>query len=65
MKLFSFLAAALLVAAGLRHVSRRLAGHRRIRPRLLSRVNTQVHRINQRRTPAPADSSPHEPGSAP
>ncbi|WP_188835410.1 hypothetical protein [Flexivirga endophytica] len=34
-------------AAGLLGLSQRLALHRRLIPRLTSRINTQVHRINQ------------------
>jgi hypothetical protein len=41
-----FLAVAAAIAL-LRHSARRLARHQRIMPRLTSRVNTQVHRINQ------------------
>lgn len=34
-------------AAGLLSLSQRLALHRRLLPQLTSRINTQVHRINQ------------------
>ncbi len=42
-----FIATALAVGAGLRHAAQRLATHQPLVPALTSRINTQVHRINQ------------------
>lgn len=41
---------ALLVAAavGLRHAAHRIATHQPVLPAVTNRINTQVHRINQR-----------------
>jgi hypothetical protein len=38
----------LAAGAGLRHASQRLATHQPVLPGITSRINTQVHRINQR-----------------
>lgn len=40
-------ASVLAVGAGLRYASHRLATHQPVIPGVTSRINTQVHRINQ------------------
>lgn len=47
MKLISGALASAAAVATFRYVTHRLATHQRIIPNPLSRVNTQVHRINQ------------------
>ncbi|MBM7517066.1 hypothetical protein [Nocardioides nitrophenolicus] len=42
------IASVLAVGAGLRYAAQRLATHQPVIPAVTNRVNTQVHRINQR-----------------
>jgi hypothetical protein len=48
MKILSLLVALVATFLGLRYISNRIATHKRVLPGLGRRVNTQVHRINQR-----------------
>jgi hypothetical protein len=48
MKIIALLIALAGVLAVLRFLSNRLAEHRTLIPNPLSKINTQVHRINQR-----------------
>lgn len=47
MKFLSIAGATVVGAVGLRALSQRLALHQRVVPQLTSKINTQVHRINQ------------------
>lgn len=48
MKIVLKLLSLVAVGAGLRYASNRLALHQPVLPALTKRINTQVHRINQR-----------------
>lgn len=48
MKLLITVASVAAVGAGLAYASQRLATHQPVLPVLTKRINTQVHRINQR-----------------
>jgi hypothetical protein len=48
MKLLLTLLSVVALGAGLRHASNRIALHQPVLPALNNRINTQVHRINQR-----------------
>lgn len=47
MRLLFTVASVAAVGAGLAYASQRLATHQPVIPGLTSRINTQVHRINQ------------------
>jgi len=48
MRLLITAASLLAVGAGLRYASNRMATHQPVIPGVTNRINTQVHRINQR-----------------
>jgi len=48
MKTLALLLAVVAGLLGLRYLSNRIATHQQVLPPLLNRINTQVHRINQR-----------------
>lgn len=48
MKIIYVLLAVTAIGLGLRYVSHRLATHQKMVPNPLARINTQVHRINQK-----------------
>lgn len=48
MKLLLSLLSLVAVGAGLRYATSRIALHQPVLPALNNRINTQVHRINQR-----------------
>lgn len=47
MKFVLTLLSVIAVGAGLRHASNRISLHQPVLPSITSRINTQVHRINQ------------------
>jgi len=48
MKIVLTVLSVVAVGAGLRHASNRVALHQPVLPAITKRINTQVHRINQR-----------------